>query len=68
MSCPDNTTWVNIRWRVLPPGWVKINTDGASKGNPGDAGCGGVIPGDDGGWLVGFMHHIGCCSALVAEL
>lgn len=32
---------VYIRWRYPVMGWVRLNTDGASKGNPGRAGAGG---------------------------
>lgn len=30
---------VNVRWRFPPIGWVNLNTDGATKGNPRDGGC-----------------------------
>lgn len=32
-----------IRWTHPREGWLKLNTDGASKGNPGNAGAGGLI-------------------------
>jgi ribonuclease HI len=48
-------------------GWVKLNTDGASK-EEGWAGCGGIIRGSDGEWLGGFAKNLGRCSAFVAEL
>lgn len=32
-----------IRWEKPTQGWLKLNTDGYSSGNPGLAGCGGVI-------------------------
>lgn len=32
-----------IRWSTPRDGWVKIITNGAAKGNPGRAGCGGMI-------------------------
>lgn len=31
-----------VGWSFPPQGWVKLNTDGASKGNPGLAGAGGL--------------------------
>ena len=34
---------VNARQDFPPENWFKINFDGASKGNPGTAGCGFVI-------------------------
>jgi len=27
-----------VAWVAPPPGWVLVNTDGTSKGNPGHAG------------------------------
>lgn len=33
----------NSIWLSPPNGWIKANFDGASKGNPGKASCGGVI-------------------------
>lgn len=47
---------------------MKLNTDGASLGNPGVAGAGGVIRDASGDWLVGFMLHLGVCSNMVAEM
>lgn len=44
--------------------WDKLNTGGASKGNPDDAGCGGIIKDEDASnWLKGFTYHIGTCIA-----
>ena len=37
-----------IRWERPPQGWMKLNTDGSANGNPGLAGCGGVIRDDAG--------------------
>lgn len=34
---------VFVRWFKPREGWVKLNTDGAAKGNPGIARCGGLI-------------------------
>lgn len=31
---------VYVRWHMPPVGWIKIHTDGCSKGNPGAAGGG----------------------------
>ncbi|KAI9124240.1 hypothetical protein K1719_005540 [Acacia pycnantha] len=32
---------LNIAWQFPDEGWIKINTDGAARGNPGLAACGG---------------------------
>ncbi|KAG7573124.1 Ribonuclease H domain [Arabidopsis suecica] len=57
-----------IRWLAPNEGWVKITTDGASRGNPGLAAAGGAIRNADGEWLGGFAINIGSCSAPLAEL
>ncbi|KAL0281810.1 UNVERIFIED_CONTAM: putative ribonuclease H protein [Sesamum radiatum] len=33
---------ITVHWRKPPEGWYKLNTDGASKGNPGISGAGGI--------------------------
>ncbi|CAA7029674.1 unnamed protein product [Microthlaspi erraticum] len=48
--------------------WFKLNTDGASQGNPGLATAGGVLRDGDGRWCSGFALNIGRCSAPLAEL
>ncbi|CAA7049015.1 unnamed protein product [Microthlaspi erraticum] len=57
-----------IAWTRPGLGWVKLNTDGASRGNPGLATAGGVLRDDSGQWRRGFALNIGICSALLAEL
>lgn len=57
-----------VSWKYPQAGWLKINTDGASKGNPGLASSGGVIRDESGNWCVGFSLNIGICSAPLAEL
>ena len=49
-------------------GWVKLNTDGSSLGNPGQAGGGGVIRDHVGHWIRGFTRRVGVASSLAAEL
>lgn len=46
---------------------VRINIDGASKGNPGRAGVGGVIFGPDGKEIKKFKQYIGIATNNVAE-
>ncbi|CAA7054658.1 unnamed protein product [Microthlaspi erraticum] len=57
-----------ISW--IPPlvSWTKLNTDGASHGNPGLATAGGVLRNGEGLWCGGFALKIGHCSAPMAEL
>jgi len=47
---------------------VVLNTDGASKGNPGKAGGGGVIRGNTGEWIRGFGESMGSCTVMKAEI
>ncbi len=46
---------------------VTIHTDGASRGNPGDAGIGVVIESEDGTVLREISHYIGKATNNVAE-
>lgn len=57
-----------ICWRSPSIGWVKLNTDGAAKGNPGKAGAGGIIRGHRGEVHEVFALNCGSCSCTRAEL
>ncbi|KAG7558418.1 Ribonuclease H domain [Arabidopsis thaliana x Arabidopsis arenosa] len=57
-----------IAWTPPMAGWFKLNTDGASHGNPGLATAGGVVRDGEGNWCSGFALNIGICSAPLAEL
>ncbi|KAH7842706.1 hypothetical protein Vadar_008282 [Vaccinium darrowii] len=50
------------------PGCFKLNTDGASKGNPEASSCGGIIRDSEGKWIYGFHRDMGFASSLKAEL
>ncbi|CAL1377168.1 unnamed protein product [Linum trigynum] len=58
----------DIGWSPPSQGWVMVNTDGASNGNPGAAGAGGVIRDMMVNWLGGFVVNIGTATAALAEL
>lgn len=45
----------------------KLNVDEASKGNPGEAGSGGLIRDSNGDFLVGFAYFLGINSSVHAE-
>ena len=47
---------------------MKMNQDGASKGNPGHAGGGGTIRDHLGKWITGFSANFGSCTLVKAEL
>ncbi|CAA7016120.1 unnamed protein product [Microthlaspi erraticum] len=57
-----------IGWTPANEGWFKLNTDGASRGNPRLATTGGVIQNNYGEWCGGFALNIGRCTATLAEL
>ena len=58
---------VNVRWNKPPIGWFKLNTDGASMGNPGKAGGGGLIRDSVGFWVKGFSRSLGTGTSMLAE-
>ncbi|KAL9859811.1 putative RNA-directed DNA polymerase [Arabidopsis thaliana] len=57
-----------VGWEKPLIGWLTVNTDGASRGNPGLAAAGGVLRDHEGRWCGGFSLNIGRCSAPMAEL
>ncbi|KAK9990739.1 hypothetical protein SO802_025724 [Lithocarpus litseifolius] len=59
---------IPIKWNKPIPGWHKLNTDGASLGNPGKAGGGGLIRNSDGVWIRGYSRSIGYTTSVMAEL
>ena len=56
-----------ICWNKPESGWYKLNSDGASQGNPGYAGGGGLIRDHNGKWVKGFMRNIGKTTSVAAE-
>ncbi|KAJ8435949.1 hypothetical protein Cgig2_023325 [Carnegiea gigantea] len=59
---------VHISWEQPPEGWVILNTDGASQGNSGRAGGGGVIKGHRGEWLCRFTEGMGHYTSTETEI
>lgn len=56
-----------IGWLCPSPMVVKLNVDGASKGNPALAGCGCVLSNLEGQWLIGTDRNLGICNSQQAE-
>ncbi|KAH7844680.1 hypothetical protein Vadar_030567 [Vaccinium darrowii] len=57
-----------VSWTKPKPSCFKLNTDGASKGNPGASSCGGIIRDSEGKWIYGFHRNMGYATSLKAEL
>ena len=62
-----NKVVCSISWAKPPSDWCKLNTDGASIGNPGKAGGGGVLRDCEGRWMRGFVRSIGETTSIMAE-
>ncbi|CAN6545200.1 unnamed protein product [Malus baccata var. baccata] len=59
---------VPVLWHPPPSSWVKVNTDGLAKGNPGPAACGGVFRDSAGYFLGGYSLCLGHRTSFYAEL
>ncbi|KAH6818323.1 hypothetical protein C2S51_001926 [Perilla frutescens var. frutescens] len=59
---------ISVSWRPPPTGWIKINTDGSSRGAPGVMATGGVFRRSDGS-VFGCFHTAEAIGfAFLAEL
>jgi len=58
---------IDVLWKKQEVGWIRLNTDGASRRNIA-AGSGGLFRNHDGKWLGGYSRNLGQCSAYIAEL
>ena len=54
-------------WHKPKEGRFKLNSNGASLGNPGKAGGGGLIRNCNGNWVKGFRRKIGVATSIIAE-
>ncbi|KAF1861219.1 hypothetical protein Lal_00036221 [Lupinus albus] len=57
-----------VIWLAPLPNWIKINSDGATKGAPGLAGGGSIFRDHNGDYLGGFADFFGIKDALFVEL
>ncbi|KAK1563422.1 hypothetical protein Q3G72_027346 [Acer saccharum] len=57
-----------VVWRAPPLHWIKVNSDGLSKGNPGPAAYGAVYRSSEGDFIGCFAMKIGCNTSFFAEL
>lgn len=57
-----------INWVSPPLGKIKLNIDGCSKGDPGQACAGGILRNEKGEWILGFVVNLGVTTVTQAEL
>ncbi|KAL0411081.1 UNVERIFIED_CONTAM: putative ribonuclease H protein [Sesamum latifolium] len=57
-----------VNWRKPQEGWYKLNTDGASKGNPGIFDAGGILRDHLGRVIFAFQEPLGNTTNTQAEL
>ena len=59
---------IPVAWTKPREGWFKLNSDGASFGNPSKAGGGGIIRDSQGAWVRGYARSIRFTSSIITEL
>src|SRR4051812_36205873 len=57
--CDKRQNYKTVVWKKPSPLIFKLNVDGASKGNPGEAGSGGIMRNHRGDLVFGFANYIG---------
>ncbi|KAL0302292.1 UNVERIFIED_CONTAM: putative ribonuclease H protein [Sesamum angustifolium] len=57
-----------VHWKKPQEGWHKLNIDGASKGNPGVFGAGGILRDHLGRVIFAFQEPLGTTTNTQAEL
>ena len=62
----QDVLWVG--WNPPPPSFIKVNLDGSSIGNPGNAGFGGPLWHLSDEWIMGFSRHVPRVDSLCVEL
>ena len=58
---------VNVRWNKPLVGWFKLNGNGASMENPGNAGGGGLIRDGASFWVKCFSRSLGIGTSMLVE-
>ncbi|GJX33253.1 non-LTR retroelement reverse transcriptase [Tanacetum coccineum] len=59
---------VFVRWVASSLDWVLLNTDGASRGNLGEAGGGGILRDSRGCFIRAFAENYGICTVTRSEI
>jgi len=65
---PQHKEIIYIGWKRPPKGWIKLNSDGACKGNNETLGCGGLFCNTDGRGIKSYIKKNGLCDALHAKM
>ncbi|XP_075099449.1 uncharacterized protein LOC142176224 [Nicotiana tabacum] len=50
--------YTKVMWDCPSPGWIKVNTDGASRGNPGRSEIGYVLRNEEGDLTYGYGREV----------
>lgn len=58
----------NANWQAMPAGWMKLNFDGASRGNPGQSGMGAIIRNEVGEVVHAIFGPVGIATNNMAEI
>ncbi|KAK2437541.1 serum response factor protein A [Trifolium repens] len=64
---PKGPIITEIIWQLPHLHWVKCNSDGASKGNPGPPACGGIFRDNQPNDLGCFASNLGASDTFSAE-
>ncbi|KAL0444924.1 UNVERIFIED_CONTAM: putative ribonuclease H protein [Sesamum latifolium] len=64
----NNQKSLIVYWKKTNVGWVKLNIDRASRGNPGTSGAGGIVRNHMGQVLFAFTEPLGITNNIVAKL
>ena len=67
-NCTQTKLVMKVVWTLPPRGFLKLNVDGCSRGNPGQSGIGGVFRDENGVISVMFSGPIGVGDSLRAEI
>ncbi|KAK6782003.1 hypothetical protein RDI58_019799 [Solanum bulbocastanum] len=66
--CSHDAKVILVRWKKPPELWVKINTDGSARENPGKIGAGGILRDHTGRMVLAFATPLGDGTSIQAEV
>ena len=67
LNCHKNKVVCIVNRKKPPLDWCKLNTDGASLGNPGTARGSGIIRDSEGRWVKVFARSIGFTTSIIVK-